>query len=144
MFRSALRAVVIRIRAITPRKNKQPSPRQVHAFTLQVTGMSPRSEAWLARQWTSSDALTFIRACYLTNEIPNIHTAAFMANRHFNSRPGMSFVAVESHPLETEDLLDDVVECFTPELLVTREGLKRLRDESVIMEDNHTFGELVA
>ncbi|MBI2473965.1 hypothetical protein HYV70_05440 [Candidatus Uhrbacteria bacterium] len=124
--------------------------RRVRALTLKLEGLDSLSREWAARRWTTSiDGSTFVRACYLQEELPTERIALQKAARGFNRIKGrgrkLRYNVTLADPLETRCLADDSVYCYPPQVLIVKNNFVRpLEDHEVQMDPDHVHGTLMS
>ncbi|PJA46261.1 hypothetical protein CO174_00425 [Candidatus Uhrbacteria bacterium CG_4_9_14_3_um_filter_50_9] len=117
--------------------NKSPRYR---VFTARLTGQDQASRTWAADRWTTSNGSTYVRVCYVVEELINDDFALRIMQRHFNGvwQDGdrYYFQVVMSDSDDTPDcLIDDAVNMFPPQLLITRRAARLLTPGEISLDD---------
>ena len=119
--------------------------RRMNSFTLKLICQSQPSRDWAAERWTAEDENIFIRVCYYSDELSSNDMALIVARRWFNTRKHrgdkLVFDVIEVDAVKTPTLVDDMVDHFPPELLITRTSVRKLIKGEVCM-DSYMEGEL--
>ncbi len=129
------------------RRNARPKlklVRRVHAMSIKLTGLDDQSTHWATIRWHLIRGSTYIRVCYADGEFPNDTMALRAAQRHMDHMrhddKRLRFRVEESDAAESVNcLLDDAVDLFPPQILVTRKTVRLLAEGEICM-DNYMDG----
>ncbi len=113
-------------------------------MSIKLTGLDDQSINWAGARWHLIRGSTYIRVCYADGEFPNDAMALRAANRHLDrlrhDDRRLRFRVEASDAAEsTQCLLDDAIDLFPPQILISREGARLLAGDEICM-DTHTDG----